>query len=434
MQALNIKLPLEHLLFAVYLFLFAWCVTKIKFFTRTGLKPAQLVILFLLKVMGGIFYGWIGVYYGNMAQMVDTWDFHYLGLRYNQLLMQHPQQFFATLLHSEADISSGGFLGSDNSWWNDLDWNIMVKGLAMLNVISAGSYFTNVVFFAFISLFGPMALYRVMSDYYRGRKVEIILFTFLIPSFIYWTSGIHKDGLIFNAIAFIIYCFYFGLKGEFGLKKLSIVLFSLTVLLLLRNYLFLIIIPPLFAWLLSVKTFLKAHTVYVTVFAATVIFFFAAPHLTSKLNFPDAYAQKQQQFMQLKGNSAVPVNTLEPTLGSFITNAPQALNLSLLRPYPSDANHLLSLAAAAEIMALLLVILLFLIWHKKLLPSHPFTLFCLFFSLSILMTVGYTVNFLGAIVRYRSIVLPLIFVPLATQINWNRIGQLFFNINKDHNV
>jgi len=60
-----------YILFAAYLIFFAWLVTKVKFFTASGLTSSQLVIIFLLKVMAGIFYGWIGVYYGEMAQMLD---------------------------------------------------------------------------------------------------------------------------------------------------------------------------------------------------------------------------------------------------------------------------------------------------------------------------------------------------------------------------
>jgi hypothetical protein len=45
-----------------------------------------LVILFFAKILAGIFYGWVGVYYANMAQMLDTWHFHYESLAEAQLL------------------------------------------------------------------------------------------------------------------------------------------------------------------------------------------------------------------------------------------------------------------------------------------------------------------------------------------------------------
>ncbi len=84
-------------MFAGYLVLFAWLVTKVKFFTESGLTPAQLIIFFLLKVMAGIFYGWIGVYYGELAKMVDTWAYHYESLKEYQLLLHNPSEFFGGL-------------------------------------------------------------------------------------------------------------------------------------------------------------------------------------------------------------------------------------------------------------------------------------------------------------------------------------------------
>ena len=85
---------MEHLLFAGYLIVFAWLVTKVRFFTSAGLTAAQLVSIFLMKVMAGIFYGWVGVYYGDMARMVDTWAFHYERLAETKLLLSDPAQFF----------------------------------------------------------------------------------------------------------------------------------------------------------------------------------------------------------------------------------------------------------------------------------------------------------------------------------------------------
>ena len=86
------------MLFAAFLIFFAWLVTKVGFFRKSGLTNSQLVILFLLKVMAGIFYGWIGVYYGEMAQMIDTWAYHQESLQEYELLLSNPAEFFFQFL------------------------------------------------------------------------------------------------------------------------------------------------------------------------------------------------------------------------------------------------------------------------------------------------------------------------------------------------
>lgn len=426
---------MEHLLFAGYLIVFAWLVTKIKFFMGSGLTAAQLVIVFLLKVMAGIFYGWIGVYYGDMAKMVDTWAFHYNSLPEAKLLLNHPTQFFSSLFQSNFGDGYSGFLGKENSWWNNLDVNLFLKLMGIFNAASFGHYYINVIFYSFLTLFGPVALYRVFVHYFNGKQIAVLLAIFFIPSFIFWTSGLHKEGLIFNSIALIIYVFYFGLKqNKITAKRALVVVLSLLLLLALRNYIFLVMLPALLAWLAAEKLKRKPVITYSIIYFIFTLIFFIAPYISSNLDFPGAVAGKQQQFLKLTGGSEIEVQQLQPTVRSFIANAPQAISLSIIRPYFSDIRHLLSMAAAVEINALLLLFLLFIFLNWKRLRLDPFSLFCLFFSFSVLLIIGYTVNFLGAIVRYRSIVLPLLFVPVIVNIPWNRFVQTFLNINSKNNL
>lgn len=414
---------LEHLLFAAYLILFSWLVTKVPFFKKSGLTPAQLIIIFLLKVIAGIFYGWIGVYYGNLAQMVDTWMYHYEGMKGYELLRNNPSEFFPSLFKNNYN-AYGGFFSSENSWWNDLHNNFFIMIISFFNFLSFGNYYINVIFFSFLTLYGPFAIYRVMKDVFPAKHIAILLATFLLPSFIYWTSGIHKDGFVFIGFLLIIYNVYFGLKTNyFSLNKYLLILLGLFLLLALRNYLLIIILPALATWVLAEKT-KKPLVVFAGCYLFFAIAFFTLKFINPALDFPKAVAKKQESFLTLKGGSPIAVSQLNPTTRGFIKNFPEALGLSILRPYPSDVKHLLSLAAAAEINVLLFCFILFILWRKKEKLNQPFLLFCIFFSFSVLLTIGYTVNFLGSIVRYRSIVLPFLVIPLMALIDWNKIGQI----------
>ena len=419
-----------YLLFAAYLVLFSWLVTKVKFFTNTGFTNSQLIILFLLKVMAGIFYGWIGIYYGQMAQMIDTWAYHVESLSEYKLLTSDPVEFFTNLFHSSYEKGYSNFLTSQNSWWNDVKANFLIKILAIFNLFSFGNYYINIIFYSFISFFGPIAIYRVMADVFPGRKFILLIAVFLAPSFIYWTSGLHKEGLIFLGLALMIYHFYFGFKeNRFSLTRILVILFGFALVLILRNFLILPLLPPLFAWMLCQRLKWSPVLVFSSVFLIWILLFFTAKYLHPSLDFPNATVLKQQEFLKLGGGSAVPVKKLEPTPASYISLLPQALSLTVLRPYPTDVRHLLSLAAAIEIALLLLVFLIFLLLKTKGRRPVPLILFCIFFSFGVLVMVGYTVNILGAIVRYRSIVFTLLLAPVAANINWNKIRSYLFNEN-----
>ena len=430
---------LEYFLFAGYLVLFAWLVTKTKFFNQSGLSHSQLIIVFLLKVMAGIFYGWVGIYYGNHAQMVDTWSFHYNSLRETQLLYRNPHEYFVNLFRDPYEGGVTKFLQSSDSYWNDLKGNSFIKILSIFNIFSFGNYYTNVIFYSFISMFGPIAIYKVMHDVYPGKKVQVLIAVFLIPSFLYWTSGLHKEGLIFLGFSLVIFNFYFSIKrNRVSPANILLILLGLLLIIVLRNFLIVILVPALIAWFIAARFLKKPKVVFAGCYIFFVIFFFTAKYISPNLDFPQAVVTKQKEFVALVGNSSVPMKQLEPSFSSFVVNLPQAVSLSMLRPFPSDVRHILSLAAAAETDILLLLLLCFVVWRKrdeKREQSVYFNYFCLFLSLSVLITIGYVVNNLGAIVRYRSIVLPLVLTPVFCGINWETIyGVLSNNIKNKSNT
>ena len=121
-------------------------------------------------------------------------------------------------------------------------------------------------------------------------------------------------------------------------------------------------------------------------------------------------------------STAIQLNTLAPSFKSFATNSLQALNHSLLRPYLSD--YTLSpflLPLSVELFFYELLLLIFIFFRKKMIIKNSFILFGLFFSISILLIIGYTIPIIGAIVRYRSIYFPFILTPIVCSVNWGKL-------------
>lgn len=416
--------------------MFAWLVTIPGFFKKSGLSNAQLIILFLLKVLAGIFYGWVGNYYGQFAYMYDTWGYHELSLNEYNLLFHNPTEYFSNLFQSGYEDKFGGFFASENSWWNDLKNNVFIKFLSLLNVASFGNYYINVIFYSFITMIGPVGIYRVFSDVFPGKKVQVLLSTFLIPSFTYWTSGIHKDGLVFLAIALIVYHVYFSLKeNKLKLSRIFSLLIAFAIIISFRNFILVILIPVLLAWILSHKFPQKTVLIFISIYFVCGLLFFSLKYISPGLNFPQAVVDKQKSFKTLQGNSGFNFPELKPTVSSFLVNTPRAISSTTLRPHPGDVKHILSMAAATETAFLLLLFFLFLFWRTNGIRSRSFIWFCIFFSFSFLLLIGFTVNFLGAIVRYRSIILPFLLVPVISLIDWERIYSILFNnIKNNSNV
>ena len=428
---------MEYLIFVVYLVIFSWLVTRTGFFKRAGLNRDQLVILFLAKVIAGIFYGWIGIYYGGYAEMVDTWAYHYQSLEELKLLTHHPQEYFTNILPwSRSDTNVNEFLGSDNSYWNDLKSLVFIKLLSVFNIFSMGNYYVNVIFYSYLTLFGPIAFYRVFKEVFPDAKVLVLLALCFVPSFAYWASGLHKEGLVFLAIGLIVYHTYFALKqNKWSLNHILGVALGFFIFFLLRNFFLVLVAPALVAWLLSVKWPKRKLACFAMVYIVGSILFFCLRFAHPRLDFPQAVVDKQQAFLLLKGTSSIPITELKPTVLSFILNTPQAITLSTFRPYPADIHHFFSMAAAVETLLLLLLFVVSLIWHNyRVIRDQSVVYFCVFFAVSMLLSIGFSVNNLGAIVRYRSIAIPLLVPIMLACTDWQRVPlPSFFNIRKINN-
>jgi hypothetical protein len=162
-----------------------------------------------------------------------------------------------------------------------------------------------------------------------------------------------------------------------------------------------------------------------------VIAFFVLPKILPFLNLPLFLSQKQNEFLQLTGASAVTSIALRPFVSSFLSYLPTALDTAFLRPHLTEIRNFSYIPAVIETILLLVLFIIVIVFSDKRQLSSPLVLFLLFFSLSVMIISGYTVTFSGAIVRYRSFVLPLLITPLLCIIDLKRIRwRLRFALKK----
>jgi hypothetical protein len=418
---LSLKLPgLTYLLFIAYLLLFIWLLQKIPFFRNSGLSQRQVQMVFLFKVFAGILYGWVGIYYSQHGQVVDSWWLHYQGLKEQTLLHNKPGAFFSELFRNNYRHGFGRFLSSRESWWNDLHSNLFIKILALLDEITLGHYFVNVLFFAFSTMAGPLGIYRIFIQIYPERKKLVFAGAFLVPSYLFWTSGIFRDAPVALALGLVLYCFYQGLKDRWKPKYVLTIILGLLALLVFRNFLVVVLIPALIAWWIAARSRFHPLAVFGTLYLVYGLVFFCIRFLVPALDFPQMAVEKQQDFFTLIGNSKIPVPRLTPDFSSFLANSPHALTLLLLRPWPGDVYNGFILLASLETYALLALFGWWLWRHTRHNRIDPFVAFCLFFSFTLFLMIGFTVNFLGAMVRYRSLVLPLLVTPMLGSLLYKR--------------
>jgi len=358
----------------------------------------EIALAFGFKVAMGCLYGYVfQKYYGGD----DTWKyFNDSLLEYNKFLFQSGQ-FFKEIIPVDSFHKYPAFADNFRDFMEYLEYNVVVKYLAVVNIFSFQNYYTDVVFFNVFSFFGSYLLFKVFTASGARNRLLVYLASFFIPSITFWLSGIRSDGLLFLSIAMTLYYFNAWLDSKKGLH-LFYFLIGLLGTFIFRLQFMMILIPFLVAWYLSVRFSIKPWKSFTGVFVVSLIIFFGSIYLSDRFNFPSLIVKKQQEFLALKGNTVFALNTLEPTFSSFITTLPQAFENTFLRPYPWEARGFLQIAASAEIIFFWII---FFITVKNILSTRhsPLVWFVLFFSVCTYLLIGFTVPFPGAIVRYKVI-------------------------------
>jgi hypothetical protein len=414
---------LFYILFIIYAVFFCWLITRIRFFRSTGLLPQLLVALFIVRILVMIAGCYVNLY---ILPVSDTVAFHNMGTDDFNLLLRNGREYFSQIFHNPYVHGYSRLFDDYHSFWNNLRTILIVKMVSIFDFFSFKDFWINSLFFNFIVFFGCAALYKVFVRVFPQSGIPLILCIFLFPSALFFSAMIHRDGLIFLAISMVVYHLCFFEKKGNTFKKIVIISLFLLLIFCLRNYVFLLLIPALMAWMLAEKFPKKSLMIFVATYFLGLLFFFLSGLISPKIDFPGYVAKRQESFIQIgkQGNSTIKVDTLKPTFGSFIKNAPQAFDLAFLRPYLSKINETAFAPFALEILLIQILLVLLIFFHKKTPEIQPIIYFNLFFSISALLIGGYVVPIIGAIVRYRSIYFIFLLIPVVCYIDWTTALQL----------
>lgn len=400
------------------------------FFHVEGISKRTLSLLFLLKVACGLALWAIYTFYYTDRATADIYKYFDDSKVLFDTLKTNPSHFFKMLFGIGNNAPEfDKYYTEMNFWARKIDSNIyndshtIIRFNTLVRFFSFGYYNVHTTFICFLSLIGLTAIYKTFVEHLQDKKRELLIAVFLLPSVLFWGSGVLKEGLIFFALGLLIYYTH----KLFSLKAILICLGLALLLAFSKFYICLAIFPSLLfiIWINKnrSKLFLK-FAIVILVIAAIGINIESFTSIQSPLV---TLSQKQYEFNQLAyGNltdannqpilaakSLITINKLEPTLYSFLKNSPQALVNTTLRPYPWELKSPLMLMAGLE-NAIIIVFTIFCFLFIKPLSkiSWEYVLFCLSFVVIQFLIIGETTPILGAIARYKTIALPFLVIGL----------------------
>ena len=372
-------------------------------------KP-QLLAGFAVKVLLGLLYGYIFLHYYSGD---DTWKFFRASLAETELLLNNPKLFFINEFTPANALQTGRtHFEVIIIYLNDLQYVLLVKSMAVMNLVTRGNYYINVVIFNAIVFFGHYWLYLLMSGLFPLKKKLYYLIIFFFVPAVFWLSGIRVDGLLFFFLSMLLY--YLCGKHPKNFNRTLLIAIGFTGVLICRPQVAVLTSLAAIAWYvtsLRQRPVLVFGTVYLI---AILIFFIPGINISGKI------AQKQIDFSSLKGTK-FRLDKLDASPVSYIKVLPQAAGNTFLRPLPWETKGFLQLMASAEIVAFWMIILASVIYRHeywKLRLFQPVVLMMLVLGITIYMLIGYIVPFPGAIVRYKSIPEILILCSMISISKW----------------
>lgn len=410
------------------------------FFAEPPVSRKFFVGIFLLKVVVGVILWAIYTFYYTHRLEADIYKYFDDSAVMFDALKKNPNHFIQMLSGINEDAKHLlPYYERMNSWYNnDMMYNdsrTMIRLNAFFRLFSFGYYHVHSIFIVFLSTIGLTAIFKIFNRIKPGRHYEFITACYLLPSVLFWTSGVLKDGLLISALGLLLFSFY-KLLEIFRWKYFILLFLSLIFLVFIKPYVIMIIAPAIIAWLWSVKT--NYHWIWFKFISVYIIYFlvgFNIHYLFTDFNIVYLIYLKQLNFLNLAvdvgAGSIIEINKLQPNLISLLLNGPEAFKNTLFRPYFFESTSPLILLAGLENLLILLLITFYLFNFSSNLNNKQRCLlwFSIYFVVILFVLIGLVTPVMGAMVRYKAPALPFLLGIFIILSNDERLNKILRKLN-----
>lgn len=407
-------------LFILYVLLLCLAVFRLPLFEDKHLGRRSLNLFFLLKVIAGIGFTLVYTYYYTDQSKSDIYRYFNDSVIISRLLYQNPEAWWGVIsgagLH-DADVFQYllptkyfSHAASDPTTQNSL----IIKWLSLLNYISLYSLYINSLFFSILSFTGCFLLYKSFKNFVSNTPQLVAFPFFLLPSFLFWTSGITKESLVI----FLSGLYFHGFIISNGKWKWIIIFIALLLIYSIKLY---IGIALTAAGIVIVYDRYKPGLISVYNAAILALVIVTAIILFRNQGFCNRIIEKRNEFTELAltENAGSLIDTSEQlTCSDLALKLPEYLAGAVLEPYPWRASGVIQLYFGLEAILMLPLMAFAILRFQKPVKQLRKTMVALtVHSLICLTAIGLTVPVAGAIVHYRAIAIPFVIVVLMPIIN-----------------
>ena len=426
---------LELICIFFYYVLLLLIIKKWSFFKNTGISFNTLCLLFSVKFLFGLGIYYVYTFYYTDRKTADIFKyFDDAQFLFENVYKVSPLKFWKIIFGIQNESTEiHQILIKTNYWFKPFSSNIfndnrtVIRFNAIIHLFSFGYYHVHTLILSMLSFIGLTSIFKVYNKKFKDRKNELIIACFLIPSVLFWGSGILKESILLFGVGLFLFAFTQIITSQKKSLFFCVFILSIGLLAFTKTYVLALLIPNILAWLLV--HFIKTSKVgLVFLLINSIVFSIAvnADKIDERFNLLGDLKHKQTDFINVahttKAGSSIQLERLDNSVESFLRTMPNAFVNGLLRPSIFEIKNLFIAFSAFENFCLLvLLILVFVFFKKPTLEQLPYIYFGIYFTILLSILIGWTVPVLGAIVRYKIPSLPFTFSVLLLCIDFNKL-------------
>ncbi len=424
----------QFILYALYFGVFIFIISRWKFFDIDQLSRSKLIAFFVFKAWAGLVITLVYTYYYTDPSKADIHRYFRDSKIISSVIFSSPIAWFKILTSFNShnreilDYISNTLHYSHPE--NDFvtSNSFFIRLVSLLNYFSLYNIYVDTLLLDFIGFIGLSALFKSLQSYFKHTEWALFIPVYLLPSVVFWSSGLLKESLLIPALGAYIYT-ALKLTGKMRIQLILTLVALLFAIAFIKIYvaLFLLACSPMLLLAKANKIHIKLASWCLFGFYGIMFitcFYFWGGEICSKI------IDKRNEFIRLtiseNAGSALDNKLISTDCNTVLSLVPSATIDAIMRPFLWDKWNLFSLLFAAENFVLLTCILILMIFFLKKPDATRLWLsvFCLAFALLNYELIGLTVPVMGAIVHYRIVATPFLLLGVLFLTDMDKLHRV----------
>lgn len=412
----------------IYFILFSIIAYWIRPFVTTRETRKYFIPSLFVRFGGAILSGIIYQYYYSWG---DTYSYFRDARLIYEYFITDPVNGLRIIFFSESSVFDLHSITNRLWYFGALPEFSTVKIVSFFSLFTFHTYSATALIFAIFSFSGNWAFYSVLVEKFPGLGRKLGIYTLFIPSVIFWGSGIFKDTITYGSLLWMFYGLFNWI--EFRRRKpfyLIIIILGFVPIFFIKKYILICFVGTVIFWILyrlfariksRVFRFLLAPFILVISIGGSVWGAFLVGEEDRKYSIDNIAKTAMVTAYDIRygsgkdAGSGFTLGVLDGTWQSMLILAPQAINVSLFRPYIWEVRNPLMLLSSLE--GLIILVLTILTFSKRYawvqLFKNPLIVFMLLFALLFAFAVGVSSFNFGTLSRYKIPFMPFYLGAIA---------------------